>query len=54
MKAEMEDAFKVRKWVVVALALGGLGMAVGGGLVVRWCLWFWRSWGDLDWHRVRE
>ncbi|CZR51006.1 uncharacterized protein PAC_00881 [Phialocephala subalpina] len=45
MKAEMDDAFKVRKWVLVFMALLGLGMAIGGTVVVRWCLWFWRNWG---------
>ncbi|KAF8866670.1 hypothetical protein BDZ45DRAFT_279872 [Acephala macrosclerotiorum] len=47
MKAEMDDAFRVRKWVVVALAVVVLGVAVGGTLVVRWCLWVWRNWGGF-------
>jgi len=43
MRAEVEDAFKVRKWVVVFLVL----MAVNGiGLLAVMCWWmvgFWRN-----------
>jgi len=44
MKAEMDDAFRVRKWVAVFMLLLGLGIAVGGAVLVRWCLWLWKNW----------
>ncbi|KAE8448372.1 hypothetical protein EG329_009616 [Mollisiaceae sp. DMI_Dod_QoI] len=44
MKAEMDDAFRVRKWVVVFMVLLGLATAVGGAVLVRWCLWLWNNW----------
>ncbi|KUJ22697.1 uncharacterized protein LY89DRAFT_680814 [Mollisia scopiformis] len=44
MKAEMDDAFKVRKWVVIFMALMGLGLAIGGAVFVRWCLWGLSNW----------
>ncbi|PVH85813.1 hypothetical protein DL98DRAFT_511348 [Cadophora sp. DSE1049] len=43
MRAEVEDAFKVRKWVVVFLVLAAVG---GVGLLVMmgwWMLGVWRS-----------
>jgi hypothetical protein len=44
MKAEMDDAFKVRKWVVVFMAAFGLGIVVGGSLVGRWFFGALRNW----------
>jgi len=47
MKAEMEDAFRVRKWVVVfllgAVVVGGFGVVA----VVRWVGYVWRNWDEI-------
>jgi hypothetical protein len=47
MKAEMDDAFRVRKWVVVFLlscaVLAGFGV-VG---VLRWVRYVWTHWDDI-------
>lgn len=45
MKAEMEDAFRVRKWVVVFLLCCGGAVLMGVWTAVRWVEWVWRSWG---------
>lgn len=46
MKAEMDDAFRVRKWVVVFLFACGGAVLFGGWAAVRWVGYFWRSWGE--------
>lgn len=48
MKAEVADAFKIRKWVLIALAAACIG--VGFGILVLWRLVFsiWQSWGRND------
>ena len=44
MKAEMDDAFRVRKWVVVfLLAVGVVGIFGAVGLV-RWVKYVWMNW----------
>ncbi len=44
MKAEMEDAFRVRKWVVVFLLALGVASAVGAVVVSRWGFYVLRNW----------
>lgn len=46
MKAELDDAFKLRKWVVLVLAAlcVVLSVCLGGGLVIA-CYWFGGSSG---------
>jgi hypothetical protein len=44
MKAEMEDAFKVRKWVLVFLVVSGAVGAMCGVAVFRWAVWGLRNW----------
>merc|ERR1712093_352178 len=44
MKAEVEDAFRVRKWVVIFLvgfAISGVGLLL---MIGWWVLGFWRNW----------
>ena len=36
MRAEMGQAFEVRKWVMVGLVVAGVVIVAAGGLVVRW------------------
>jgi hypothetical protein len=36
MAAEMDDAFRVRKWVVVFLVCLGVGVAFCGTWIVMW------------------
>jgi hypothetical protein len=47
MKAEMDDAFRVRKWVVVFLVCSGVGVAFCGVWVGSWGLYVWRNWGRI-------
>jgi len=51
MRAEVEDAFKVRKWVVGLLIFGGAMGAVGAVGVVRWMGFVWRNWEGI-WRRI--
>jgi hypothetical protein len=43
MKAEMDDAFRVRKWVVVFLVAFGVASTVGGVAVLRWGIYVWKN-----------
>ena len=43
MRAEVEDAFLIRKWVVGVLLVWGAGMTLAGLVVGRW-VWNW-IWG---------
>ncbi|KAE9381119.1 hypothetical protein N431DRAFT_476023 [Stipitochalara longipes BDJ] len=48
MKAEMDDAFRVRKWVVVFLLAAGV-MAFFGALgFVRWVKYVWKNWDMIE------
>lgn len=47
MKAEMEDAFKLRKWVVLVLLAAGVVAVFGLVAVVRWAQYVWRNWGVM-------
>jgi hypothetical protein len=47
MKAEMDDAFRVRKWVVVflvACAVLGVSGVVG---MLRWVGYIWKNWDQI-------
>ena len=43
MKAEVADAFKIRKWVLVSLFAISAGSVFGTFILVRWCLEIWGS-----------
>ena len=43
MKAEVSDAFKIRKWVLVMLADAGVMGAFGAMMFVRWLVYLWKS-----------
>jgi hypothetical protein len=47
MKAEMEDAFRLRKWVVLVLLAAGVVAVFGVMAVVRWVQYVWRNWGVI-------
>ncbi|PMD19629.1 hypothetical protein NA56DRAFT_646954 [Hyaloscypha hepaticicola] len=47
MKAEMEDAFRLRKWVVLVLLAAGVVAVFGLVAVVRWVQYVWRNWGVI-------
>ena len=44
MKAEMEDAFRVRKWVVLVLLAAGVVVVFGLVAVARWVQYVWTNW----------
>ena len=44
MKAEMDDAFRVRKWVVVFLLAVGVVAVFGAVGLVRWVKYVWMNW----------
>lgn len=46
MRAEVEDAFRVRKWVVGLLIFGGAMGVVAVLGVVRWVGFVWRNRGQ--------
>jgi hypothetical protein len=47
MAAEMEDAFRVRKWVVVVLlAFGAVGV-FGIVTVMSWMKYVWTNWAEI-------
>ena len=47
MKAEMEDAFRLRKWVVLVLLAAGVVAVFGVMAVVSWVHYLWRNWGVI-------
>jgi len=49
MKAEMEDAFKVRKWVVMFLIVGACGTAFGVFVVGKWAMYFLEEFLGARW-----
>jgi hypothetical protein len=51
MRAEVEDAFRVRKWVFGLLIFGVVMGAVGAVGLVRWVGFVWRNWEGI-WRRI--
>jgi len=47
MKAEMDDAFRVRKWVVVFLLAVGVVAIFGALGFVRWLRYVWIHWDTI-------
>jgi hypothetical protein len=47
MRAEVEDAFKVRKWVVVFLIAGALSGVFAAWEVLSWVGYIWRNWEKI-------
>jgi hypothetical protein len=47
MKAEMDDAFRVRKWVVVFLVACAMLAVFGVVGVLRWVGYIWRNWDQI-------
>ncbi|PMD62185.1 uncharacterized protein K444DRAFT_610295 [Hyaloscypha bicolor E] len=47
MKAEMDDAFRVRKWVVVFLVACAVLAVFGVVGVLRWVGYIWRNWDQI-------
>jgi multidrug resistance efflux pump len=47
MAAEMEDAFRVRKWVIVILLGVGLIGVYGVVWVMSWVKYVWTNWAEI-------